>query len=482
MTGGDKSEPNLIVGRREPRLFNADLAPVPHENRSWSWFAIFNVWSNAAQSLLGYTLAASLFITYGLNGWAVFGGILLAGAVIVLLVNLVGTPSTKYGIPFPVMARAGMGVFGANFPAMIRAVVAIFWYGAQTYVASTAVALAIGALFGPGPAGTWLGLTVVGWISLVVVSIFQALLFWHGITAIRRFLNCAAPAVYLVMLALLAVLWVRAGRDFLPEVGTIFEGRGDFKHGSVAAFMSVVGTMIALYAPLIVNYGDFSRYVRSESAMRWGNILGLMVNIGFFALIALLVTAGARVVFGKTLTDPTAMIKLVNDPFLTVTAALTFFVATVGINVVGNFVPPANDLSNLLPRYISFRRGGMIAAILAFVVSALWVSLISRIGLIPFVNILGALLAPAYGILIADYYLVRKQSLKIGEMYAADPGGHYYYSGGWNPRALIAFVLAGIFSVLAATLPALQPLSGFDWLIGALLAGVLYRLLAGRAV
>jgi NCS1 family nucleobase:cation symporter-1 len=246
--------------------------------------------------------------------------------------------------------------------------------------------------------------------------------------------------------------------------------------------MSVVGTMIALYAPLIVNYGDFSRYVRSQSEMKWGNILGLMINIGFFALIALLVTAGARVVFGKTLTDPTAMIKLVDDPVLTVAAALTFFIATVGINVVGNFVPPANDLSNLLPRYVSFRRGGMIAATLAFVVSALWVSLISRIGLIPFVNILGALLAPAYGILIADYYLVRKQSLRIAEMYVADPDGHYHYANGWNPRALIAFVLAGIFSVLAATLPALQPLSGFDWLIGALLAGVFYRLLAGGKV
>ncbi len=451
---------------------------MPHDRRTWGWFAIFNVWSNAAQSLLGYTLAASLFITYGLNGWAVFAAILLAGAIIVLLVNLAGKPSTKYGIPYPVMARAGMGVFGANFPAMIRAIVAIFWYGAQTYVASTAMALAIGALFGPGPPGTWLGLTLVGWISLVVVSAFQVLLFWRGITAIRNFLNCAAPAVYLVMLALLAILWAKAGHDFLPEVGTIFEGSGAYKQGPFAAFMAVVGTMIALYAPLIVNYGDFSRYVRSEAAMKMGNLLGLMTNIGFFALIALLVTAGARVVFGETLTDPTEMIKRVDDPLLTVVAALAFFIATVGINVVGNFVPPANDLSNLLPRHISFRRGGLIAAAVAFLVSALWVSLISQIGIIRFVNTLGALLAPAYGILIADYYLVRRQRLKIQQIYSADPDGSYFYRQGWNPRALLTFVTAAIFSVLAVWLPALQFLSGFDWVIGAFLAGTIYWLLA----
>ena len=466
------------MAERAPQLFNTDLAPVPREKRTWGWFAIFNVWANDAQSLFGYTLAASLFITFGLNGWAVFAAILLAGAIMALLVNLAGKPSTKYGVPYPVMARAGMGVFGANFPAMVRAVVAIFWYGAQTYVASKAFALAIGVFFGPGSPETWLGLTLVGWISLVVVSAFQALLFWRGITTIRRFLNFAGPAVYLVMVVLLAMLWMRAGHDFLPEVGTIFEGKGHYEGGAIAAFMAVTGTMLAFHAPIIVNYGDFARYVRSEAAMKAGNVVGLLFNMGAFALLALLVTAGARVVFGETLTDPTEMIKRVDEPVLTVVAALTFFVATVGINVVANFVPPSNDLSNLLPRYISFRRGGLIAASAAFLVSALWVSVISHIGLIHFVKTLGTLLAPAYGILIADYYLIRRQELRLNEMYSTDPNGSYYYHKGWNPRALVAFVSAGIFSMLTVWLPALQLLNGFDWIIGAVLGGAIYLFLS----
>ncbi len=468
---------DLVLTNPADRLYNADLAPVEYARRSWGWFAIFNVWSNTAQSLLGYTLAASLFLTYGLNGWAVFAGIVLAALIMLVLVNLVGRPSVRYGIPFPVMARASMGVFGANFPAMIRGTVAIFWYGAQTYVASTAVALAIGSFVGAEPKATWLGLNWIGWVSLVIVSLFQVKLFWRGIGGIRRFLNLAAPAVYAVMGVLLVFLWVRAGPGLLSEVGSIFEGTGSYRGGPVSAFMAVVGTMIALYAPIIVNYGDFSRYVRSERDMRRGNILGLLVNSVLFALLALFLTAGTTVVLGSKMTDPTQIVGHIGNPVLTVVAALTFFTATVGINVVANFVPPANDLSNLLPRWISFRRGGLIAATLAFVVSALWVTVISQIGLIRFVNTLGALLAPAYGILIADYYFVKRQVLDVQQMYSADPAGAYYYRGGWNPRALIAFFIAAVFAVLGVWLPALQFLSGFDWILGALLAGVLYRLL-----
>ena len=257
---------DLRVTDIDQRLYNADLAPIPRERRSWGWFEILNVWANAAQSVFGYTLAASLFLTYGLNGWAVFAAIVVAGIIIMLLVNLSGSASVTYGVPYPVMARASMGVFGANFPAMIRGTVAIFWYGAQTYVASTAVALLIRSLAGGDVAGTFLGLTPIDWISLVIVSLSQIALFWRGIEWIRVFLNCAGPAVYAVMIVLLAILWARAGNGLLSEVGDIFEGTGSYKGGSFSAFMAIVGTMVAFYAPLIVNYGNFLRVMFAPSA------------------------------------------------------------------------------------------------------------------------------------------------------------------------------------------------------------------------
>ena len=467
-------EPELRIERIDPQLYNTDLAPIPRQDRRWGWFEIFNVWTNTAQSVFAYTFAASLFLTYGLNGWAVFAAIVFAGIIIMVLVNLSGIPSVKFGIPYPVMARASMGVFGANFVAMLRGIVAIFWYGVQTYIGSTAVALLLRTVFQTDGGGTFLALTPVSWIALVLVSLFQIALFWRGIEWIRVFLNWAAPAVYAVMLTLLAILWIKAGGGLLSEVGAIFEGIGSYDAGPVSAFMAITGAMIAFYAPVILNYGDFTRYVRTEKSMKLGNLLGLPFNIAFFALIALFVTGGTVVVFGERLTNPTEIVGRVDNLTLTIVAALTFFVATVGINVVANFVPPANDLSNLLPSRISFRAGGLIAAFIAFFVGALWVSLISEFGISRFVNTLGALLAPAYGVMIADYYLVKRQRLDVQQLFSSEKDGVYYYKNGWNHRALVAFSLAAVFAVLAVWLPSLSFLSGFDWLIGALIAGALY--------
>ncbi|MEM7443094.1 MAG: NCS1 family nucleobase:cation symporter-1 [Pseudomonadota bacterium] len=464
----------------DPKLFNEDLAPVPPKDQTWGWFELFNVWANFSQSLFAYTLAGTLFLSYGLNGWTVFAAIVLAGFIVMFLLNLSGRPGVKYGIPYPVLARAHMGVFGANFPAVIRAIVAVFWYGAQTYVASAAVALLIRSLVGSGPDWHFLGLEAFDWLALVIVSAAQIALFWRGIEGIKAFLNWAAPAVYSVMIALLVILWLRAGSDLLTETGAIIEGQGTYPGGNFAAFVAIVGTMIAAYAPVILNYCDFSRYVRSERDMRIGNFLGLPLNLAFFSLIVLLTTGGVAVVFGERLTNPTQIIGRVDNLTLTIIATLTFFVATIGINVVANFVAPANDLSNLLPSRISFRIGGLIAASLAFIVSALWVSAIAEFGIAKFVNSLAALLAPAYGILIADYYLVRKQRLDIEAMFLSNPEAAYFYTKGWNRRALAAFVVSAVFSLLAIWVPALASLQGFGWLIGVFFGGLIYWLLAER--
>ncbi len=468
---------DLTIRKIDPTLHNEDLAPLPHAKRKWGWFEIFNVWSNDIQSLFGYTLAATLFISYGLNGWAVFAGILLAGFIVMFLVNLTGKPSVKYGIPYPVMARASMGVRGANFPALVRGIVAIFWYGVQTYFASTAVALLITAVTGWSGGGTFLGMSAVAWLSYTIVCVFQVALFLRGIDWITRFLNWAGPLVYLVMIALLAVIWWKTGSGLLDEAGTIFSGQGDYAGGPVAAFFAVVGTMVAYFAAVIINYGDFSRFVKSESQMKLGNFLGLPVSLAFFSLLALLITAGTAVLFGELLTNPADIVGKVDNLALTVIAALTFFAATVGINLVANFIPPAYDLANLAPSKISARTGGLITAAVAFFIGALWVSVISEIGIAAFVDTLGALLAPLYGIMVADYYLLRRQELDVQDLFSSAPGGAYYFNDGWNKRALAAFALAAMFSVASVWMPALEALAGFAWIVGALLGAALHYLL-----
>ena len=409
----------VTVTNRSRRLYNADLAPTPAENKNWGSFEIFNVWANDVQSLFGYTLAASLFLTYGLNGWYVFAAIILAGFFIMWLVNLSGKPSVKHGIPYPVFARVSMGVHGANFPAMVRGIVAMFWYGAQTYFASTAVALLITGVTGASGSGDFLGMNNIQWISFIFVAGFQIYLFWNGIDLIRRFLNFAGPTVYVIMIVLMITIWAKAGGGLLSEVGNIFEGVGSYKGGTYAAFLAIFGTMVAYFAAVVINFGDFARFVKNENEMRKGNLWGLPGNIVLFSFIALMVTAGTVVVFGETLTNPTDMIERVGHLGLTIVAAFAFFTATIGINMVANFVPPAYDLANLIPSKIDFRIGGLITAILGFVIGAFWVSVISQIGMFPFVNTLGAILAPVYGIMITDYYIIKKQRIDINDLFSA---------------------------------------------------------------
>ena len=460
---------------KDPRLYNSDLAPTPTKSKNWGWFEIFNVWANDVQSLFGYTLAASLFLAYGLNGWAVFAAIILAGFFIMWLVNLSGAPSVKHGIPYPVFARVSMGVVGANFPAMVRGIVAIFWYGAQTYFASTAVALLLNALFGVSGGAEYLGMTGIGWLSLVLVAGFQIYLFWNGIDLIRRFLNFSGPAVYVVMVALMLIIWFKAGGGLLSEVGAIFSGgTGGKGSGGFVAFAAIFGTMVAYFAAVVINFGDFSRFVKNESEMRKGNLWGLVGNIIVFSFIALIVTGGTVVVFGETMDNPTEIVARVDNLLLTIVAAFAFFTATVGINMVANFVPPAYDLANLMPGKINFRTGGLITAVAGFILAILWVSVISNIGIFPFVNTLGAILAPVYGIMIVDYYLIKKQEIDIQQLFSTDPGGKYYYNNGWNVRALVALAIAAVFAIATVWHPALSDLSGYGWVIGAALGAVLH--------
>ena len=268
------------------------------------------------------------------------------------------------------------------------------------------------------------------------------------------------------------VVWVQAGSELLPAIGTIFSGSGE--QGGLGAFLAIVGTMVAYFAAVVINFGDFTRFVKTERQMKLGNLLGLPLNVAFFSFIALIITAGTLVLFGEALTNPADIVERVDSLPLTIVAALTFFAATVGINLVANFIPPAYDLANLFPSKISFKMGGLITAVIAFFVGALWISVISQIGVPGFVNALGAIVAPFYGIIVEDYYLIKRQHLNMQELFSSVPGSSYYYVNGWNTRALIAFGVAAMFSLSTVLVPALASLGGYGWLIGAGLGGVFY--------
>ena len=480
---------------RSSKLYNKDLAPTPSSEKKWGWFEIFNVWANDVQSLFGYTLAASLFIASGLNGWAVFLALILAGFFIMWLVNLSGKPSVKHGIPYPVFARVSMGVFGANFPAMARGLVAMFWYGAQTYAASTAVALLITGITGIEGEVMLLGMTGVMWVSFIFVSLFQVYLFWQGIDLVRRFLNFAGPAVYVVMGVLMIAIWAKAGGGLLSEVGNIFSGgqrSGGFEGlGSFAAFLAVFSIMVGYFAAVVINFGDFARFVKNENEMKKGNLWGLVGNVVLFSFITLMITGGTIAVFGEYVEQPTEMVARVDNLLLTIIAAFAFFAATVGINMVANFIPPAYDLANLIPSKINFRVGGLITAIFGFIIGGLWVAVITQMGIFPFVNTLGAILAPVFGIMITDYYIIKKEKLSVDDLFSDKPSGKYHYNGGFNHKAMLAWVLSGYIAVgsvwpnilvfgLDDFFANLGGGGGYAWMIGASLGALIHLAISNR--
>ena len=476
------------------KLYNKDLAPTPSNQKKWGWFEIFNVWANDVQSLFGYTLAASLFIASGLNGWAVFLALILAGFFIMWLVNLSGKPSVKHGIPYPVFARVSMGVFGANFPAMARGLVAMFWYGAQTYAASTAVALLITALTGNPGTEMFLGMTGVMWVSFIFVSLFQIYLFWQGIDLVRKFLNFAGPAVYVVMVILMLAIWGEVGGSLLSEVGEIFSGgerSGGFEGlGPFGAFLAVFSIMVGYFAAVVINFGDFARFVKNEEEMKKGNLYGLVGNVVFFSFITLMITGGSIALFGEYIAQPTDMVAKVDNIFLTLVAAFAFFAATVGINMVANFIPPAYDLANLMPSKINFRTGGLITAGFGFVIGGMWVAVITKMGIFPFVNTLGAILAPVFGIMITDYYIIKNEKLDVKALFK-DGKGKYYYNDGFNYKAMLAWAISGyiaIGSVWPNILPGgisdffanLGGGGGYAWIIGASLGAIVHLAISNR--
>ena len=480
---------------RSSKLYNSDLAPTPANKKNWGWFEIFNVWANDVQSLFGYTLAASLFLASGLNGWAVFAALILAGFFIMWLVNLSGKPSVKHGIPYPVFARVSMGVFGANFPAMARGLVAMFWYGAQTYAASTAVALLITGITGIEGEVMLLGMTGVMWVSFIFVSLFQVYLFWQGIDLVRRFLNFAGPAVYVVMGVLMIAIWAKAGGGLLSEVGNIFSGgqrSGGFEGlGSFAAFLAVFSIMVGYFAAVVINFGDFARFVKNEDEMKKGNLWGLVGNVILFSFITLMITGGTIAIFGEYVAQPTEMVARVDNLLLTIIAAFAFFAATVGINMVANFIPPAYDLANLIPSKINFRVGGLITAIFGFIIGGLWVAVITQMGIFPFVNTLGAILAPVFGIMITDYYIIKKERLSVDDLFSDKPSGKYHYNGGFNHKAMLAWVLSGYIAVgsvwpnilvfgLDDFFANLGGGGGYAWMIGASLGALIHLAISNR--
>ncbi len=470
----DKGYPQQYSGR----LCNRDLAPLlpegasPDKDRTqhWTWYNIFAFWMADVHSVGGYVFAASLF-ALGLTGWQVLVSLLLGIMIVQVFANLLGRPGQQAGVPYAVVARLSFGVFGANVPAVIRGSIALVWYGIQTYLASGALNIVLLKLF-PGMQSLtdphFLGLSALGWISFMVIWFLQALVFWRGMEAIRRFIDWAGPAVYVVMFLLAFWIVSKAG---ISNISFSLGSKTLSGWSAVWQMIIAIALVAGYFAGPTLNFSDFSRYCKDYAAVKKGNFWGLPVNFLLFSVVTVVVVSGTLPVFGKMITDPVATVGQIDNTVAALLGAFTFVTATIGINIVANFVSPAFDFSNVAPNKISWRMGGMIAA-LGSVFLTPW-NLFNNPAAIHYtVDFLAATIGPLYGIILADYYLVRKREIKVDDLFSDKPDGAYWYTNGVNWLAVKSVVPATLLAIATSFVPG--DLKDFSLFLGGLLGAGIY--------
>ncbi|MEY2558725.1 MAG: nucleobase:cation symporter, family [Verrucomicrobiota bacterium] len=427
----------------DSKLYNADLAPVPSERRTWGVASYAALWISMSACIPTYMLASSL-IGGGMNWWQAIMTIFLGNLIVLIPMILNAHAGTRYGIPFPVFCRASFGTLGANVPALMRAFVACGWFGIQTWIGGNAI-YKILAVFFPSIAAadipSALGITLAQFLCFLFFWGINMFVVYKGIDSIRILLNIKAPL--LIALGLLLLWWAyRNAGGFGPILSqpSAFDP-GQPKSGKFFAFFVPALTgMIGFWATLSLNIPDFSRYARSQRDQVLGQALGLPLTMALYAFIGVAVTSATTIIYGQTIWDPVDVLTRFKNPVVLVVAMLALCVATLATNIAANVVSPANDFSHLAPHRISFRMGGLITGLLGIVMMP-WKLVADPSGYI-FTWLVGysALLGPIGGIMIADYFVWRRRELDVEDLYRAD--GQYRFSNGVNIVAMISLLVA----------------------------------------
>ncbi len=417
-----------------------DMAPTTLAQRKWGLRDIAALWISMAACIPTYMLASSL-IDQGMNWWQAVLTIFLANVIVLIPMVMNAHAGTKYGIPFPVYCRASFGIRGANVPAMLRALVACGWFGIQTWIGGGAI-YTILAIWFPGwhDSPKTLGINLPQFLSFMLFWAINVIVIWRGIDTIRFLLNIKAPL--LVALGLLLLYWAyRKAGGFGPMLSqpSQFVPGGPKAGQFWGAFFPGLTANVAFWATLSLNIPDFSRYAYSQRDQIVGQALGLPTTMALYSFIGVAVTSATIVIYGSAIWDPVLLLAKFQNPFLLVIAMLALCLATLATNIAANVVSPANDFAHLWPRKISFRTGGLITGVIGIVMMP-WKLIETSEGYIyTWLIAYSLLLGSVGGVLIADYFLLRRTRLDLAGLYVRE--GPYWFLAGFNARALVALAV-----------------------------------------
>ena len=451
------------MAAHDPSLFNKDLAPVPLERRTWGLYNYASLWVAMSVCIPTYMLASGL-IAGGMSWVQAILTILLGNVIVLIPMLLNAHAGARYGIPFPVFVRASFGVKGANVPAVLRALVACGWFGIQTWIGGQAIHSMLVILW-PEFSGVAAGI----WICFFAFWLLNIYVIYKGIETIKFLEGIGAP--FMLGVGLLLLWWItsKAG-GFGPVLSSPskFKTTGDFVHFFIPSLTGMVG----FWATVALNIPDFTRYAKSQRDQMLGQALGLPAAMTLYSFIGVAVTSASVVLFGQAIWDPVALLGRFHEPVVASIALVALLVATLNTNVAANVVSPSNDFSNLNPRLISFRTGGFITGVVGVLMMP-W-KLLGDYSAYIFGWLVGysGLLGPIAGVMIADYFVVRRCGLDVEELYQR--GGAYEYSSGVNFRALAALGCGIVVALLGLVLPAMRWLYDYAWFVGFLVAAVVY--------
>ena len=474
---------------------NWELVSVNPNDKNWDWKDLFYFWGCNIQSVIGFSLIASLYLVYELNVFVVLFGTIIASILVYFLANLIGKPSQKYGLPFPVILRTSFGIKGAKYLGLSRGLVGIFMFGIQTYFLSRLFSFLIRILFFSFDNTLLdhnifliflLGLNIIDWVAFVTAIFLQFFLFSKNHKFKRSIIRFSAITVYSGMLIFFLTVFLYDVKVTSSAFADIFSINNLFKKDNIIPLITVAGTVFAYFSIVIINFGDFSRYVKNENELKNGN-LSLIINLLLFSFFAVFIVIGADIFLNKNLenmerilTNPTDIIGKIDNTELTIIVLFFIIFSSASTNLIANYIPAQNILLNIMPMNLTLKTSGFIIAILGFVIGIFWLPLLSQIGILAFVDTFGAFFGPLFGIMVIDYYLIKKTNLDIKDIFSLENNGLYFYSNGWHIKAIYSLLLGFIFAASTIWNESLMTLHPFSWIIGAFISSLVYYLLASK--
>ena len=474
-------------------LINWDLVSVNPNDKNWDWKDLFCFWGVSIQSIIGFSLITSLYLVYELNVLVVFFGTIIGSLFVYFFSNWIGEPSQKFGLPFVVLLRSSLGVKGAKYFGLLRTLVGTFMFGIQTYFLSKAFVYLIRiAIFSLDSSildndiflTFFLGLNIIDWISITLSIVVQVFLFSVGMIFNKRLIKFSAILVYLgIFIFFLAVLLNDVKISSTAFINSLnYENIFDQKN--LLPLLTVAGTIFAYFSIIILSFGDFSRYVKNDNELKKGN-LSLLLNLIIFSLLSLFIVIGADTVLkqdpenlSRILTNPTDIIGKFDNLLITSLVLIFIIIASASTNLIANFIPSQYTLINFIPSSISLKGASFTIGFLGFFIGIFWLTFLSQIGILSIIDTLGAFFGPLFGLMISDFYFIKKSKLNNKDIYSLDKEGAYFYSAGWHLKGVYSLILGFIFAASTIWNSNLMFLQSYSWIIGALVTAIVYYLLA----